>query len=171
MTNRFEVALLTPSRDRSSFTCGVAALDTYFRQQAGQDARRRLVAVFVLLDREADTIAGFYTLSATAVQPSNLPDNFARRLARYAEFPASLIGRLAVDQRYQHQGLGELLLLNALRRALENTEHMGAVAVVVDAKDDASRAFYERYGFLRLKTEPYRLFIPMRAIATMRVAE
>lgn len=153
---------------RATFSSGVEALDRYFRQQAGQDLRRRLAVPYVLLEATTAAIAGFYTLSSLSVIPASLPSETTRGLARYPALPAILIGRLAVDQRFQGQGIGELLLLDALRRSLEASQGIGATAVIVDAKDNRARAFYERYGFQRFVDHEYRLFLPMSAVAQLR---
>jgi GNAT superfamily N-acetyltransferase len=142
----------------------VESLDRYFREHAGQDVRTKIAAVFVLYDNETETIVGFYTLRAFGIHPQSLPPDVLRRLPRYDLLPASLLGRLAVDTRYRRQGFGELLLLDALRRSWEQSAVIGAMAVVVDAKDDAARTFYERYGFRRFLDAEYRLYLPMRTV-------
>lgn len=71
------------------------SLDRYFKEQAGQDVRNRVAAVFVLED--GGQVIGYYTLSATAIAPTALPETLRRRLPRYERLPAILLGRLAVD--------------------------------------------------------------------------
>jgi GNAT superfamily N-acetyltransferase len=164
---RFLVELLSRHHDRSEFSCGVDALDRYLRQQAGQEMRRYVASVYVLYDRELQTIAGYYTLSAFSVEPTTLPDDISRRLPRYESIPAVLLGRLATDTRYRGQGFGGLLLINALRRSLEVSTQVGAAMVVVDAIDRAAASFYERYGFHAFPSYPNRLFITMQTIATL----
>ena len=117
-------------------------------------------AVFVLSAIEGDAVVGYYALSACEVEPSSLPLAMARRLPRRA-IPATLIGRLALDLRYRGQGLGGLLLVNALARASAASREVGAMLVIVDAKDEPARGFYERYGFVQFEDEPLRLFLPM----------
>jgi GNAT superfamily N-acetyltransferase len=155
---------LGPPHDRAAFSCGVEALDRYLRQQASQDARNRVAAPFALRAADSSQIIGYYTLSAFWIELAELPPELAKRLPRYPRLPAVLLGRLAVDQRFAGQGWGKVLLLDALRRSLEQSRQIAAMAVVVDAKDEAARAFYERYGFQRLADHPNRLFLPMRTI-------
>jgi ribosomal protein S18 acetylase RimI-like enzyme len=157
---RLHIELLNQSHDRAAFSSGNDDLDRYFREQAGQDQRRRLSAVFVLYDVANDLVAGYYTLSACEITPRSLPNKMAKRLPR-RPVPATLIGRLATDLRYRGQGLGGMLLVNALTRAANASRGIGATAVIVDAKDDQARGFYERFGFQRFADDPYRLFIPM----------
>lgn len=153
--------------DRTALTCGVEALDTYFRRYASQDVRSKAAAVWVLYDEAAAHVVGYYTLSAFGIQPQAIPPDFLKRLPRYDLIPAVLMGRLAVDSRYRGQRYGEMLLLDALARSWEQSGIIGAVAVIVDAKDDAARAFYERYDFTRVVDNDYRLHLPMSTIEKM----
>ena len=118
--------------------------------------------VLVLPDR---TIAGYYTLSSTAVKLAELPAETTRRLPRYPLVPATLLGRLAVDQRFQGRGYGRFLLADALFRAVRS--EIASFAVIVDAKDDAARRFYERESFLSFPDQPMKLFRPMADIAEL----
>ncbi len=104
--------------DRLSFACGEPSLDNYIRRQATQDIRRHIARVFVATDADPAAILGFYTLSATVVEARTLPPDLARRLPKYP-LPAALIGRLAVDNRYQGQDLGQYLLMDALTRTFQ----------------------------------------------------
>ncbi len=127
--------------------------------------RRGVAVVWVLYEGEDERVAGYYTLSASSVEPGDLPEATRRRLPRYAVLPVMLVGRLATDVRYRGQGRGGLLLLDALRRALDLAASVGTIAVIVDAKDDAAASFYERYGFQRFTGDTHRLFIPMETAA------
>lgn len=158
------VEVLGPQHDRSSFFSGAASLDRYFHTQAGQDARKYVAASFVLVLPDA-TIAGYYTLSSTAVKLAELPNDITRRLPRYPLVPATLLGRLAVDKRFQGQGYGRFLLANSLLRALRS--EIASFAVIVDAKDEAARRFYARESFLQFPDEPMKLFRPMADIARL----
>ncbi len=159
---------LNRRHDRADFSCGSIILDRYLKEFALQDARRRVAAPFVAVAESApDKIFGYYTLSAYAVRLAELPDNIAKRLPAYPRIPATLLGRLAVDLRYRGQGLGEFLLVDALKRAFEQSARIGAAAVVVDAFDDNAERFYRHFGFLALPDTPRRLFLPMRDIAAL----
>lgn len=158
---------LGDDHDRAAFSCGVETLDRYLKQQAGQDIRRRVAAVFVAHEPAVTTVAAYYTLSAFGIAPASLPAEVTRRLPRYDPLPATLIGRLAVDQRYQGQGLGRQLLMDALERSASLASHIASMAIVVEAKDDAARGFYERYGFRRFLNREYRLYLPMATVAQL----
>jgi GNAT superfamily N-acetyltransferase len=149
---------LTAGHDRSGFESGVEPLDRYFRSQAGQDARKNMAAPFVLMLHDG-TVAGYYTLSSTAIRLAELPAQTVRRLPRYPLVPATLLGRLAVDRRQQGRGYGRFLLADALYRA--SASEIASFAVVVDAKDEGARSFYERESFLPLPDQPMKLFRPM----------
>lgn len=109
-------------------------------------------------------IAGYYTLAAFGIVPASLPSEFSRRLPRYDQLPATRIGRLAVDRRYQGQGLGRDLLMAALEKSYRQAPQIAALAVVVDAIDDHARHFYERFGFQRVLDDEYRLYLPMATV-------
>jgi len=155
---------LGPEHDRAAFCCGNAELDGYFRQQAGQDQKRKLAAVFVLVAAGKD-VAGFYTLSAHSVDAGDLPPEMAKKLPRFP-IPVTLLGRMAVAQSLQGQGLGEFLLIHALERALQASRQVAALAVVVDSKVGA-RSFYLRHDFIPFPALPGRLILPMKTIEKM----
>jgi GNAT superfamily N-acetyltransferase len=160
---RYRIESLSVRHDRAAFSCGVEASDRYLQKQSGQDVSRRVAAVFVITS-DGTTIAGFYTLSAHLVNLADLPENIAKKLPRYPNVPATLLGRLAVSENFRGQGIGELLLLDALQRALGNTREVASAVVVVDAKDERTRGFYLRHDFVPLPTQPNRLFYPMKTI-------
>lgn len=158
---KLRVEALSSRHDRSGFESGVESLDRYFRTQAGQDARKNMAAPFVLLLPDG-TIAGYYTLSSTSVQLGELPEQTVRKLPRYPLVPATLLGRLAVDRRQQGKGYGRFLLADALYRAARS--EVASFAVIVDAKDDGARRFYEWESFLPFPDQPMKLFRPMADI-------
>lgn len=158
------VEALGPHHDRNAFASGVEPLDRYFRAQAGQDARKNIAAPFVLVLSNG-VIGGYYTLSACAMKLAELPDQPARKLPKYPLLPATLLGRLAVDRRHKGKGYGRFLLADALHRSLRS--EIASFAVIVDAKDDNARKFYEREGFLPLLDQPMKLYRPMADIALL----
>ena len=160
----YRVEALCKQHERSGFSCGVEPLDRYLREQAGQDARKRAAAPFVLCEGKSNAVLGYYTLSALSVDVGAWPENVARKLPRYPVVPATLLGRLAVDRRLRGKRMGEYLLMDAPRRALVTSRELASVAVIVDAKDDNALAFYRRYGFIPFADEPKRLFLPMGTI-------
>jgi ribosomal protein S18 acetylase RimI-like enzyme len=150
---------LGKQHDRATFTSGQPDIDDWFRRRASQDERRNIARVFVALDHERSVI-GFYSLSSYTLALHDLPADLARRLPRYDAIPAARIGRLARDQRVRGQGVGELLLADAVRRILGAARSVAVFAIVVDAKDDAAVSFYRRFGFQSFPLQPRRLFLP-----------
>ncbi|MBZ5610424.1 MAG: GNAT family N-acetyltransferase [Acidobacteriia bacterium] len=159
----YRVEPLRVSHDRAAFSCGVAELDYYLHHQAGQDARRKVAAPFVMLDKD-DVVVGYYTLSSYSVRGRELPDAIARRLPRYPLLPATLLGRLAVNQEHRGRKIGQLLLMDALHRSWKNTAEVASVGVVVEAFDGAARAFYQHHQFMPLADHPNKLFITMATL-------
>ncbi len=152
--------------DRATFACGIEQLDHYIKQIASQDMHRRLAITYVMHTPESSIVIGYYTLSAYAIQTTELPDDLQRHI-RYNHVPAAVLGRLAVDRGYHGQGLGALLLVDALKRAVQT--EVAVMAVVVDAIDDRARQFYETYGFERIADHPNRLFITAKTIEQLIV--
>jgi predicted GNAT family N-acyltransferase len=163
----YRVEPLGKQHDRSGFSCGVEALDRYLHVQAGQDSRKRVAAPFVLCEGTSNHVVAYYTLSALSLDIGEWPEAVARKLPKYPLVPATLLGRLAVDTRVRGSGVGEHLLMDALHRALEATQKVASVAVVVDAKNAAAEAFYRRYGFVSFADQRARLFLPMAVIAKL----
>lgn len=159
----FRVEPLGKAHDRAAFSCGIPALDNYLKRQASQDVAKRVAVCFVLTP-DGKTIAGFYTLSQYSVDVVQLPQEVAQKLPRYPQVPATLLGRLAISEKFKGQGLGEFLLLDALYRSLQQSRHIAAATVIVDAKDEAAKAFYEHFNFLPLPATPNRLFLPIKTI-------
>lgn len=157
------VEVLTSAHDRSTFTCGIDALDDWFRKRASQDQRRHVAQVFVALD--GTRILGFYSLSMFSVSLDGLPAAHAKKLPRYEAIPAALIGRLARSLDARDQRIGELLLVDALQRVVRAAGDVAAWAIVVDAKDERGRRFYEQFGFMALPSRPMRLFLPAATAA------
>jgi len=162
MTAPFRFERIGDQHDRATFHCGEEALDRYFQTQATQDIRRRVANCFVAVEAKTGQVAAYYTLSAASIPVVDLPPEEIKRLPRYPTLPAVRIGRLAVDERFQGRGLGAALLMNAAHRTL----HAGAAAytLLVDAKNDRAVAFYQRYGFRPLSSQPRPLFLPLAVV-------
>lgn len=158
---------LGKQHDRQAFDCGAAALDQYLVRYASQDVRRRVNRVFVATTpSDPRRVIGYYSLSAAALLAADLPEQFRRRLPRYP-VPAVLLGRLAVARSHQNQGLGAVLVADALRRVALASQVMAVYAVVVDALNDRAAAFYQQFGFIRLPHQPGKLFLPMATVSAI----
>jgi GNAT superfamily N-acetyltransferase len=149
---------------RGAFSCGRPPLDDFLRRLVSQYATRNLGRTYVAVEPGETRVCGYYTLAAGALSFEHLPEASARKLPRHP-VPVVLLARLAVDQAVQGQGLGEALLVDALRRCLGLADRLGIHAVEVDAIDEQARTFYKKYGFVPLLDHPLHLVLP---IATIR---
>lgn len=150
---------------RAGFSCGNEVLNRYFKEQASQDARRLVAAPFILIaTNDPKTIIGYYTLSSFGIDLRDLPEDVIKKLPAYPIVPVTLLGRLAIDQRYKGIGAGEFLLIDALQRALNQSTQIAATAVVVDAIDEQAAGFYRHFEFIDFPDKPGRLFLPMKTI-------
>jgi GNAT superfamily N-acetyltransferase len=156
--------LLSSDHRRSEFSCGNEWLDDYLQKQANQDVKRKLSACFILNDKETNLIKGYYTLSNNSIPQESIPIQIQKELPKsYKSIPTTLLGRLAVDSRFQGQGVGKLLLIDALKRSYEISKTIGSFAVVVDPVDQEADNFYSKYGFIKLP-DSGKMFLPMRTI-------
>ena len=152
--------VLKKSHNRRAFSCGDDALDRYFREQAGQDSQRTGSVVHVLVGAATEEVVGYYTLTNATIRLAEIPPEAAKKLSPYQTLGAVLIGRFAVDQRHQRKGTGTLLLHDAFTRCLEVAEISARSAIVVDAKNDAARGFYERHDFCSIVEDtPGRMYL------------
>lgn len=158
------VSLDLSKHDRSTFLCGKSLLDNYFQKQASQDVKRNLSACFVLIDKNTDEISGYYTLSSNSIPQNQIPEDFKRKLPpSYLSIPTILLGRLAINSKYQGKGFGQLLLVDALKRCFDTSESIGAYAVIVDPLDHEAEQFYDKFGFIKLP-DIGKMFLPITTI-------
>ena len=122
--------------------------------------RRKARCGLFCADTDVNTVAGYDTLSQHSVDLVKLPEGMAKKLPKYREVPATLLGRLAVSERFRGQKLGEFLMLDALYRCLRQSQQVRSAAVVVDVKDEPAKSFYEHFEFVALPDSPNRLFFP-----------
>jgi GNAT superfamily N-acetyltransferase len=155
---RIVVEPLGKHHDRAKLSCGQPELDAWFRLRASQDEKRNVARVFGAVDAELGVV-GFYSLSSLSLSLESLPEAVAHKLPRYDAIPAALIGRLARDERVRGQGVGELLLADAIRRILGIGRSIAIFAIVVDAKDERAADFYRTFGFQAFPARPKRLFL------------
>lgn len=148
--------------ERNTFSCPVKILEDYFHRYVSQDVKKGLTKCFVLINSQQSRIIGYYTLSALSIPISDIPQERINKGVPYPNIPAVLIGRLAVDMDFQHQGYGKFLIADAIHK-IKNTP-IGAAVLVVEAKNDSIVSFYERLGFIEfkeLKGTYRKLFYPL----------
>jgi ribosomal protein S18 acetylase RimI-like enzyme len=146
-------------RDRSAFASGNEKIDHYFRAVVSQDVKRNYAACYALVETKNEKLAGFYTLSSSNIPLTEIPSELARKLPRYPSVPAVLIGWLARDLAFEGQGIGAMLLYDAIARI--GASPVGAHAIFADAIDDAAAAFYRKHLFTPFATKPMSLFLPL----------
>lgn len=166
MSERYKIEPLTPRHDRQLFDCGEPSLNDFLQRFARQNDVKGLGRTFVAVRPGEMAILGYYTMSSGAVTFETVPE----KLPRYP-IPVIHIGRLAVDLRVRGQGLGEWLLIDALRRTALIAEQIGIYAVEVRALNDTARAFYLKYGFVALLDDPLHLYLPMKTIRQLKLLE
>ena len=166
-SDQWRVILLSSVHDRSAFDCGVAEMNRYLQEQAGQDARRNISRTYIVAADAAPTqIGGYYTLTLRSIGFQEFPKE--KRLPRYPT-PLVHLGRLAVATSQQGKRLGKLLLLDALDRSVKTSEQAGGHAVEVVALDQNAAEFYAKYGFVPLDdNNPLHLYLTIQTIRNSR---
>lgn len=152
--------------DRAAFSCGNASLDRYIREQARQDVKRGLASVFVITAKHAPKqILAYFTLSSRHLKLDQLPEEIAKKAGKYGHVGVTLLGRMAVAEKYKGTGLGVLTLMNALHKSLLAAQGVASLAVFVEAIDSEAANFYRKYGFIELPEDKLKLLLPMKTIA------
>jgi GNAT superfamily N-acetyltransferase len=147
--------------DCAGFDCGIPVLNDYLARFATQHRRRGISQTYVLIDPAAPALVlGYYTLSAAQIDVEQIADADRKRLPRYP-IPCFRMGRLACRSDCQGQGFGRLLIGCAVERCLKTREEIASFALIVDAKDDKAKTFYEHYGFTPCTDRPRTLYLPL----------
>ena len=169
------VLALTGSHDRNGFDCGVEALNLWLRQAALQHQAKGISRTFAAVpldlketkayraagypDIVEHSILGYYALASAFILADELPAELAKRYPR--QVPVTRLGRLATRNDLQGQGLGRLLLADAVTRSRNAALSVGSAGIFVDAKNDAAARYYKQYGFTHCKDDPLKLYLPM----------
>ena len=166
-SSRYTIEPLDPSKHRrEEFDCGMDALNDYLRKRARKEMETGLAVCFVAVsESDPGCIAGFYTLSAATILTTALPEAVTKKLPRYGEFPATLLGRLARSAAFKGQGLGDRLMMSAFARVTHAAEEVAFWTIVTDPKDGDARRFYREFGFSELGAN--RLFMTMRQVKSL----
>ena len=120
--------------------------------------RRRFAACYVALT-ETGRVVGYYTLSSASLCMSDLPEEKAKKLPHYQNVPVALLGRLAIDQSRQRQGLGDILLADAYQRVKHS--EIASYALLVEPKNKAAQVFYGKFGFVPLPNSVPKMLLPL----------
>lgn len=156
---------LKPTHDRAGFCSGVDVLDRYLKQLAMQDVKRNISRVYVAVKSDSpERVEGYYTLSSLSVEVNHLPFHISKKLPKH-HIPAALIGRLAVCQTAQGNGVGKMLLADAVKRTLAVSSEIAIYAIVVNAINGNARRFYKQFGFETLCDESLRMFLSLKSFS------
>ena len=148
---------------RTSFDCGTPALNQYLAQNASQHEARNITRIFC--GEQDGALSGYYALTNATVDVSALtPDVIKKYKLPTHLLPVVRLARLAVDVRFQGQGLGQVLLIDAMSRVIRVAQLSGCIGLIVDAKDDKAAGFYEGFGFRRAPENGLLLFMPLPEI-------
>jgi len=150
--------------DKRKFGCGSVALDEYLHRFASHHQKSRLSRTYVAA--QGSVVAGYYSLAMAAISKEVVPLHWQNRYPRFP-LPVARLARLAVDRHYQGQGIGALLLLDALHRAVGLSESIGMVAMVVDAKDETAARFYRHFNFETFPQTPLTLWLPISVLGKL----
>ena len=157
--------------DRAAFSCGTDRLDNFLKRTARKHQAGDFTRVWVATEGGRAEILGFYALNAHSLEGDDLPANLTRNAPRSGFIPAVYLSMIAVDRRRQGQGLGRVLLADALNRAAAAADQIGLKAVVLDVIEDGGpgitekrRAFYAAMGFQSFPSRPLRMFIGIETV-------
>ena len=151
--------------DRAGFASGNDRVDCYFRETGSKDVKRSYAACYVLVERSTGQLVGCYTLSAHSVALNEVAPELAKKLPRYPSVPAVLIGWTGRDIGFRREGVGAMLLYDAISRMA--TSPVGAHAFCAGAIDEAAATFYREHQFQPLVSRPQSLFLPMKTALTL----
>lgn len=151
--------------DYAGFVCGVETMDTWLQKHAGQNERLNRSRTFLLVDKspESRKIYGYFALINCQISPADA--SLIRDTKHRYPMPATLLTRLAVCIDMQKQGIGQLLLVQAMKHTLKSLEYSASEVLLVDAIDDDAINFYKKFGLQLLQEDGSRLFIPTKKIA------
>ena len=158
------VRKLTAADLVDGFDCGQPALNQFLQRYALVSQKANSTQTYVCC--QADVVVGFYSLAAGSVDPESAPPRTMKGLARHP-VPVLILARLAVDQNHQGKGLGKALLKDALLRTAQAADIAGIRCLLVHAKDDAARQWYEAWEFEPSPTDPYHLFLMLKDLKAL----
>jgi GNAT superfamily N-acetyltransferase len=153
--------LLTKDHDRNAFDCGVPSLNDYLKKYALKNQKKHAARTYVAT--RANRIVGYYTLAYGSVSLEEAPQSVKSGLPRHP-IPVILVARLAVDSTEQGSGLGSAMLKDALLRTIQAAEIAGLRSMLVHAKADSAKRFYEKFGFELSPIDAYHLFLRLSDI-------
>ena len=161
MTAGRRIEKLCSQHRLEAFDCGREELNRYLLRHAAQNQQAGAAQSYVGLVGEI--VVGYHTLAVGHVTHEEAPERLTKGLARHP-VPIMLLARLAVDHRWQGQGIGKALLRDAMLRTLQAANIAGIRALAVHAKDEDARDFYEKFDFIPSPTDPMHLFVLLKDV-------
>jgi GNAT superfamily N-acetyltransferase len=152
----------------AGFDCGADELNRFIERYAYQSQQSQSARTYISFTEDG-RLAGYYSLAFGSVEYDSVPERIRKGLARH-EVPAMVLARLAVSKEFQGRGLGKQLLRDALLRTIQAADIAGLRAVIVHAKDEAAKQFYEQFRFEPFPGAPLKLALllkDIRAIITV----
>jgi len=170
----YSIAPLDPEKhDRAAFSCGVEAVDSFFKRTANKLSKADNLRVFVMTDDQG-TVAGFYAINAHSITFEDLPPQFARTRPGHGRIPAAYISMIGRDQRFAGSSIGADLLVDCLTRIFRISKDLGLAVAILDVLDDGDekavtkrKALYEGFGFAPMPSQSLRLYMPVATIAKL----
>ena len=156
---------LTSEHRIEGFDCGKPKLTDWLKTHALDNEGRasRTYVVVANAGPKAGDVVGYYTLATGGVAISEIPRKLRHNLPN--PVPVMMLGRLAVDQHHQRNGIGPAMLQEAMQRTLDISLSAGVRAMMVHAIDDEAVTFYLKYGFLLFPSDSRTMFLPIETIA------
>lgn len=158
-------SVLRDEHDLSVFACGELVLDDWLRERALDNIRLGASRTYVTCPAGSRIVVGYYALAMGSILATEVPGSMRRNMPRM--IPAVVLGRLAVDHRYQRHGLGASLLQDAVLRSIRAAADVSARIMLVHALSSAAEAFYARHGFVRLPVETPTLALDLVRFAAL----
>jgi GNAT superfamily N-acetyltransferase len=160
---------ISRKHDRDAFDCGDPALNEFLRQHAHKSHDKGAAKTFLAISNsDGKTILGFYSLCPASLEYARVPDVVRKGLA-WHDVPVFRLGRLAVNQEFQGQGLGGQPILATGRRCLLTATEVGGVAILIDAKPERAANWYVSSGAVALLDAPLALLVPLATILSRRL--
>ena len=160
----FSIEKLRAEHDLAQFDCGNHELNRFLNRFALANQQAQSAQTYVTC--RDTTVVGYYSLAFGSAAHEQTPERVKKGLARHP-IPVMILARLAIDRGTQGKGLGQGLLKDALERSVRAAEIGGLRAMLVHAKDDSARVFYEHFNFEPSPTDPYHLFILLKDLKRM----
>lgn len=158
------VRKLSATDQVDGFDCGQVALNQFLQRYALVNQKANSAQTYVCC--QGDVVVGFYSLVVGSVDPQSAPSRFMKGLARHP-VPVMILARLAVDKEHQRKKLGQALLKDALLRTAQAADIAGIRSLLVHAKDDVARQWYEKWEFEPSQTDPYHLFLMLKDLKNL----